>query len=412
MSMRLLPLLSLLLAAACAAPGPAPGRSLPTLPDDVEDPAAAEVWLGRVLFDARFEERDLWLQYQVARAYAGESVWSVQPAPDAARADGILAEALEELGFRDEAERREPGLRELAARMLLLRGRLHLEGGPGLEPDREQGLRLTRSAMAYDAELTRAALAELEGERELVPTVSLDAIRATPGRRVALVVGNAAYEHTEALVGPDRDARLLADTLEQLGFEVLLHVDAPWQELGLALEEFGGRTADAAVALFFYSGHAMQVDGENWLVPVDTDLRSERDLVNRCFPLDRVLVQFDRDVRHRLVVLDASRPNPMAAAMAGTASTRDWGKRGLTVVGQGARDTLIAFSTAPGATTGERGEGAYVDALVRRLREPGVEIGRVFRLVRDDVREATNGTQVPWESSSLGADGLYLTGAN
>ena len=107
---------------------------------------------------------------------------------------------------------------------------------------------------------------------------------------------------------------------------------------------------------------------------------------------------------------DASRPNPLADEMPATERTRDWGTRGLTVEGRRTTDILIATSTAPGAQTQGDPASPYVDALCRRLAQPNTELSQVFRLVRDDVRAATDGAQVPWESSSLGGDGIYIAG--
>ena len=385
----------------------------PAVPSEARDEAGMHSWLDELLFRAEFEERDPWTQERIARAYAGEALCDALPAPDFARADEILAAAIEQVERASEGTRQQPALRELTARMLLLRGRLAREGGPGLARDEARGLALMRQALVFDRELASAAVEEAQGALPLDASELAAAIPATPGRRVALVVGNALYRHAPALETPEADARLLASTLEELGFEVSLRTNQDSVDLRLALEDFGNRTVDATLALFFYSGHGLQVDGVNYLVPVDTQLASERDLSHYCLPLEHVLVQFDQSVHARFVILDAARENPLAASLARTGATRDWGQRGLTVSGKDAQETLIAYSTAPGATTPEpraASTSPYAAALVRRLREPEVEVSRVFRLVRDDVRSATQGAQVPWETSSLGARGIYLAG--
>jgi len=215
-------------------------------------------------------------------------------------------------------------------------------------------------------------------------------------RRVALVIGNSGYRDSP-LRNPGNDARVMAKALREVGFDVIEKVDLDQKGMKIAIRDFGDRLGKAGgVGLFYYAGHAMQVNGHNYLIPVDARIEREADVDIESVLLDAVLDQMgNTDSRLNVVVLDACRNNPFARSFRSAT-------QGLAFV-NAPRGTLIAYATAPGsvAADGDGGNGTYTGALVKRLGTDGLEIGSVFRRVREDVLTSTDGRQVPWESSSL-----------
>lgn len=220
-------------------------------------------------------------------------------------------------------------------------------------------------------------------------------------RRVALVIGNAAYRDGR-LANPTRDAAAMASALRQLGFRVTEKRDLDQKQMKLAIRAFGRQLRDGGVGLFYYAGHGAQVQGQNYLIPVGADIPSERHVDVESVPLRAVLAEI-ADARNRLniVILDACRNNPFARRFRSL-------QRGLAFV-DAPQGTLIAYATAPGsvADDGARGHGAYTEALVRHIRTKGVPVESVFKAVRRDVQAATQGRQTPWESSSLIGDFFF-----
>jgi uncharacterized caspase-like protein len=232
-------------------------------------------------------------------------------------------------------------------------------------------------------------------------------------RRVALVVGNAAYRHATALANPGNDADGVARTLAGLGFRVTLLRDLGVAAFREALLEFGDAARGADVALFFFAGHGLQMGlrdrAENFLVPVDAALADARRLEDETIRLSRVL-ELMEPARARVVILDACRDNPLLAAMANTGGTRSVG-RGLAPIEGAAQGTLIAFSTAPGAVAADgRGSNSpFTEALLRHLPAPAVEFRTVLTRVRAEVARATGNAQVPWSNDGLLTE-LFLAG--
>ncbi len=230
-------------------------------------------------------------------------------------------------------------------------------------------------------------------------------------RRVALVIGNGGYGAFRSLPNAPSDARLVARSLGDLGFEVETLLDASRASLEAALQRLARASDGADLALLFYAGHGLQVGGENYLIPTDATLAGARSLDAEALPLPRVMRAVE-GARLRLVFLDACRDNPVAGPMAGyaqgQAATRSLG-RGLAPVAAAdlgplaGLGTLISFSTAPGtvALDGAGQNSPFASALARRLTTPGLEIAELLRLVRRDVYAATEGRQVPWDNSSL-----------
>jgi hypothetical protein len=222
-------------------------------------------------------------------------------------------------------------------------------------------------------------------------------------RRVALVIGNGAYEHTPRLVNPANDARRMAELLRASGMEVIEGIDLDRQRMNETLREFGNRLEGGAVGLFFYAGHGLQVAGENYLLPVDARLQRERDLEFEAIPLGRVLRVMEDSVPTRLVFLDACRDNPLAQSLARGMGTRSAAiGRGLGAVTAG-RGTMVSYATQPGnvALDGEGENSPFTAALLRHLAEPGLDVSLAMRRVREAVLEQTGQRQVPWEHSSL-----------
>lgn len=223
---------------------------------------------------------------------------------------------------------------------------------------------------------------------------------AQPGARVALVVGVGAYRAIPPLANPPNDARAMAAALTRLGFEVDLVMDPDRLAMEQAVRRLGQRSAGADAALFFYAGHALEFGGRNWLLPVSTDIRSDRDLRFEGLDLDSIIAQLE-GARVSIVLLDGCRDNPFRLRLA--ASTRGIATGpGLTPV-RAAVGTLIAFATAPGevAEDGAGQNSPFTAALLRKIATPGLELRAMMAEVRREVREQTGGRQVPWEHSAL-----------
>jgi hypothetical protein len=223
---------------------------------------------------------------------------------------------------------------------------------------------------------------------------------AQPGARVALVMGVGAYRAIPPLANPPNDARAMAATLTRLGFEVDLVMDPDRLAMEQAVRRLGQRATGADAALFFYAGHALEFGGRNWLLPVSTDIRNDRDLRFEGLDLDSVIAQLE-GARVSIVLLDGCRDNPFRLRLA--ASTRGIATGpGLTPV-RAAVGTLIAFATAPGevAEDGAGQNSPFTAALLRKIATPGLELRALMAEVRREVREQTGGRQIPWEHSAL-----------
>jgi hypothetical protein len=224
---------------------------------------------------------------------------------------------------------------------------------------------------------------------------------AKPERRLALVIGNGAYP-TSPLRNPTNDARALAAALKALGFEVTAHENLGQREMRRAILDFGTRLREGGVGLFYFAGHGVQVNGRNYLVPVDAAINSEAEVEVEALDVASVLARMET-ARNRvnLVVLDACRDNPFARSFRSTT-------RGLAAI-DAPSGTLIAYATAPGrvARDGEGANGLYTGELLKTLQAPGLRVEEVFKRVRQSVLERSGGDQVPWESSSLVGDFLF-----
>jgi tetratricopeptide (TPR) repeat protein len=230
------------------------------------------------------------------------------------------------------------------------------------------------------------------------------------GHRIALVIGNGAYAHVTALPNPPNDARAIAKSLRGLGFEVAEGVDLTRDAMQKITRDFLRDAAHAQTALVYYAGHGVQIDGRNYLVPVDVQLQPGSNPVAAMTDMDTILAGLDDQVRTNILIFDACRNNPMAQQVASTEPSRAIGAgSGLaapTSLGSGATrgaGTLIAFATAPGqvALDGEGSNSPFSAALSRHIGTPGLEVQQMLTRVRAEVVAATRSKQVPWSNSSL-----------
>src|SRR6478609_8665386 len=224
---------------------------------------------------------------------------------------------------------------------------------------------------------------------------------AAAEKRVALVIGNSAYQHTAVLKNPSNDATDIAGKLRALGFEVIDGTDLSKADMESRIRAFADKLQGSDVGLFFYAGHGLAADGRNFLAPVDAKLQSETDLDFEAVDLSLVLKQMERNSRVSLVFLDACRDNPLALNLAATSRSLQV-SRGLARVDR-AVGMMIAFSTQPGnvALDGEGRNSPFTDALLHHIDAEGASINDMMIEVRNDVLKATDGKQVPWENSSL-----------
>jgi hypothetical protein len=220
--------------------------------------------------------------------------------------------------------------------------------------------------------------------------------------RIALVVGNANYRDEQKLLNPTNDAALIASSLKQVGFDVVLLTDANQKQLQRAIIDFGDRLSKAgpdATGLFYFAGHGLQVGGSNYLIPVDADITREAEVEIDAVQADLVLKQMAfAGSRVNIVILDACRDNPLARDYRGLASSP-----GFAEIHTKPKGTFISYSTAPGevAVDGNDGHSPFASALAWAMQMPGLDLPEVFQRVREKVLDATDQKQTPWDSSSL-----------
>ena len=223
-------------------------------------------------------------------------------------------------------------------------------------------------------------------------------------RRIALVIGNSAYENVAALPNPGRDASLVAEVLKRAGFEtVTLLTNLRKDALVSALRDFAARAETADWAVVYYAGHGMEVGGINYLIPTDAKIAADRDIGFEAVPLAQVLNAAERAKKLRLVILDACRDNPFANQMKRTLTVASRSvSRGLAAVEPEA-GTLVVYAAKDGETAldGDGINSPFASALVKNLPTPGLEVRRLFDFVRDDVMESTGRKQKPFSYGSI-----------
>src|SRR3981081_1668200 len=183
-------------------------------------------------------------------------------------------------------------------------------------------------------------------------------------------------------------------------------------EMRRTLREFGNKTRDSDVAVIYYAGHGIELDGTNYLIPIYATLETDTDVLDETFPLDRVLFTVEPAKQLRLVILDACRDNPFAKTMKRTVGSRAIG-RGLAKVEPSSPNTMIAFAAKAGSTAsdGDSKNSPFATALVNHLVKPGLDLRKAFGFVRDDVLKATGNAQEPFVYGSLGGNDVTLVPA-
>ncbi|MBR0702890.1 caspase family protein [Bradyrhizobium diazoefficiens] len=247
----------------------------------------------------------------------------------------------------------------------------------------------------------------------LILAVGLCCGPAHAQKRVALVIGNSAYKSAPKLGNPVNDANLIGGMFRKAGFETVdVRLDLGASEMRRSLREFAGRTRDADVAVIYYAGHGIELDGVNYLIPTDAALESDGDVLDETIPLERALFAVEPAKQLRLIILDACRDNPFSKTMRRTLASRAIG-RGLAKVEPTSPNTMIAFAAKAGSTAsdGDSRNSPFATALADHLPKPGLDLRKAFGFVRDDVLKATGNKQEPFVYGSLGGDDVALVPA-
>ena len=244
--------------------------------------------------------------------------------------------------------------------------------------------------------------------------MALSVSAAKADHRVAFVVGNGAYKNVAQLPNPPIDAKAMAATLRNVGFEVIEGSNLSRDQMTEKLLDFGRKAQGSDVAVFYYAGHGIAVGGSNYLLPVDADIKSEMDVkLGAAINIDLTLDQTMGDAKVKLVFLDACRDNPFAAKIKSNSATRSVNvQSGLAEMKSG-EGTLIAFATGPGQTAldGQEGNNSpFTRALIDNITKPGIEIQQAMTSVRAQVNEETHKGQLPWGHTNL-IGAVYLNPA-
>ena len=221
-------------------------------------------------------------------------------------------------------------------------------------------------------------------------------------QRIALVIGNSAYS-ISPLANPVNDADSMAQVLEKLGFKVIKGKNLTRKQMRNKIREFGNAIKTAEVGLFYFAGHGIQFDGENYLIPIESNIQSEDEVIDEAINTNAVLRKMEYAGNPiNIVVLDACRNNPFKRSFRSI-------NRGLTRI-EGPKGSLIAYATAPGsvAEDGMGANGLYTKYLLKYMQEP-IPLEKVFKKVRMSVSLQTSDRQIPWENSSLVGDDFYFT---
>jgi hypothetical protein len=253
----------------------------------------------------------------------------------------------------------------------------------------------------------RKQLTDFRQERLKEERTALGNGKIKTQRRVALVLGNAAYANAAPLNNAANDADDIADALGKLGFAVIKGIDRPKRETEELLQSFIDRLERSDVALFYYSGHGLQINGRNYVVPTDARIEKERDVPFQAISVDFILEQMESTAPTNLIFLDACRDNPFARNLSLAVSRSMLGRpvevlRGLAQVTPGV-GTFIAFSTSPNkvASDGAGRNSPFTGALKRHIATPDVSVSDLLITVRNEVLEETKQRQLPWDQSAL-----------
>jgi uncharacterized caspase-like protein len=214
--------------------------------------------------------------------------------------------------------------------------------------------------------------------------------------RLALVIGNSAYQNAPFLPNPEHDADLVARALLEANFTVTVGKNLDQKSVFDLIKDFTGKISEADAVLFYFSGHGIQVNGENFLIPVDAQIARQDDLLSQGFAASTLLHLFEA-AETRIIILDACRDDPFSGSRRGVRSL------GLAPIKLDTGGTFLAFSTGPGETAldGEGQNSPFAEAMAKSINTPGLEIEQMFRKIRRDVFISTHGQQRPWDQSSL-----------
>ncbi len=241
------------------------------------------------------------------------------------------------------------------------------------------------------------------------PVVLPSVAQAQTGRRVALVIGNSAYKSVSALTNPANDAGAIAQELSRLGFEVIEKHDLGADAMRRTLAEFENKATGADWALVYYAGHGMELNGRNWLIPVDAQLAGTNDVPDETVPLDRVLDRVHAAKRLRIVILDACRNNPFLSRMAMTGGKSRDIDRGLARI-EPEHGEVVFYAARDGSVAGDGASehSPFAAALLKHMEEEGVELGWFFRKVTSTVLNSTNPKQEPFVYGRLPEEQFYF----
>lgn len=244
----------------------------------------------------------------------------------------------------------------------------------------------------------------------VVSMALVQAGHAQAAKRVALLIGNSAYQATSQLNNPANDVDLMKASFENAGFDSVTTIhDVDRATMVRALRDFEDNATGADVAIIYYSGHGMEMNGQNYLLPVDVNLKTDKDVEDEAIPLDRIQRSLEGATKLKLVILDACRNNPFEQSMTRSISTRAV-TRGLARVEPESADLLVAFASKAGtvALDGEGKNSPFATALAKYLTEPGVDVRIALGKVRDEVVNETNRGQEPFVYGSLGGAQIFL----
>src|SRR6267378_1798815 len=233
---------------------------------------------------------------------------------------------------------------------------------------------------------------------------------ASAEKRVALVLGNSNYKNAAVLPNPVNDASAVAATLKGAGFDIVdsrLNLSAA--DMLRALRDFADQARDSDLAVVYYAGHGIEIDGTNYLIPTDATLQRDTDIYDEAFSLDSVLLTIEPARQLRLVIVAACRNNPFAETMKRTVSARTV-SRDLARIEPTTTNALVAFAAKAGLTAldGNSKNSPYATALVKHIATPGLDVRRAFGFIRDDVLQATGNRQEPYVYGSLGGADIAL----
>jgi uncharacterized caspase-like protein len=249
--------------------------------------------------------------------------------------------------------------------------------------------------------------------------LSLPSYAAPVSGYMALIIGNSAYRFTSPLKNPVNDAVALAAALERLGFTVVRGFDLSSTAMDFQVSKFAESLRNAKVVFFYYAGHGMQIDGRNYLVPVDFDPSGKSTLGAGLVGMDKVLNNLTGGRSVSIIILDACRDNPLASKLSAEIKGGRYmtlsGDRGIQIIGKGLAEikggvgTLIVYATQPGniAVDGDGNHSPFADGLLQYIESPGVEIRDILTQVRKYVIKKTLNRQIPWDHSSL-VERVYL----